>query len=179
MAARQGGFTLIEMMVAVAIMGILTSAFVSMGNLVREYRVGYVGQRLYNALLLARSEAIKRSAVVSVCKSRNGASCATGAGAGWEAGWLVFVDVNGNRVVEGNDRIIRVYNGIPDVFRIRWSHTQYLSFDSRGRVNVNTDQRFRVCLAYASPGPVRTITVFGRRKGGGRVAQPVASSERC
>ncbi|WP_263078360.1 GspH/FimT family pseudopilin [Endozoicomonas sp. Mp262] len=167
----QSGFTLIEVLVAVAIVGILASSFITMGDLVREYRVRYMEQRLYGALILARSEAIKRSGSVSVCKSSNASSCASGTGSDWEDGWIVFVDQNANRAVNGGDEIIRVYNNIPDEFKITWNYNQYLTFDSRGRANFDNSQKFDICLRYGGTGPVKTIEVFGRKKGGGRLEQ--------
>ena len=57
-------------------------------------------------LRLARSEAVKRSAVVAVCASSDGQSCL--ATAGWREGWIVFVDRDGNRRVDAGEEVIRV-----------------------------------------------------------------------
>jgi type IV fimbrial biogenesis protein FimT len=43
------------------------------------------------AVHLARSEAIKRNGVVSLCPSRDGEACAP-AGTPWHRGWIVFVN---------------------------------------------------------------------------------------
>ena len=45
------------------------------------------------AIYLARSEAIKRNGVVSLCPSLDGASCAAG-GTAWHRGWIVFVNLD-------------------------------------------------------------------------------------
>jgi len=45
------------------------------------------------AVYLARSEAIKRNGVVSLCPSLDGAQCAE-SGTAWDRGWIVFVNVD-------------------------------------------------------------------------------------
>jgi type IV fimbrial biogenesis protein FimT len=62
------------------------------------------------ALNLARSEAVKRSVRVTVCKSADGATCA--AGGGYEQGWIVFVDPNNNATVDAGEQLIRAYGAL-------------------------------------------------------------------
>lgn len=84
--ASKRGFTLIELMVTLAVLGILLSIAVpSYQTFVMNSRMASQTNDLITALNLARSEAVKRAANVTVCASSNGASC-TG---GWEAGWIV------------------------------------------------------------------------------------------
>ncbi len=74
------GFTLVEMMVVLVLMGIMTTTAISgFRSLVQGVRVKTASQDLFSSLLLARSEAIKRNADVTI----------TPAAAGWEAGWDV------------------------------------------------------------------------------------------
>lgn len=67
---RQGqprGFTLIEMMVVIAVMGILLSlGLPALSNFVRSQQIKGVSFELVGDLMLARSEAIKRSADVAL-----------------------------------------------------------------------------------------------------------------
>jgi type IV fimbrial biogenesis protein FimT len=62
------------------------------------------------AVYLARSEAIKRNRVVSLCPSLDGEACAP-AGTAWATGWIVFV--NGDRdspaVRDADEELLRVY----------------------------------------------------------------------
>lgn len=90
----QRGITLLELMMTVAIVGILGMlAAPSFDAMLRTNRTRTVASELLGALNLARSEAIRRGQPVSVCRSSDGSSCATG-GTGWDKGWIVFVNEN-------------------------------------------------------------------------------------
>ena len=79
---HNAGFTLIEMVVVVAVMAILvTIAVPSFKDMLLGTRVRTTASDLLQAVMLARSEAIKRSASVDV----------TPAAGGWAQGWSVTV----------------------------------------------------------------------------------------
>lgn len=83
------GFTLIELMITVAIVAILlglampTYERATLGMKLTSYTNSLVG-----SIHLARSEAINRNAVVTLCASTNGTSC--NGGTTWERGWIVM-----------------------------------------------------------------------------------------
>ncbi|HEY9146629.1 MAG TPA: GspH/FimT family pseudopilin [Thiobacillus sp.] len=80
------GFTLIELLVTLAVAVILlTVAVPNYQMFVMNSRMASQANELVGALSLARSEAVKRGAQVSVCASSDGSSC-TG---GWQQGWIV------------------------------------------------------------------------------------------
>src|SRR5688572_32614094 len=96
--SREGGFSLVELMVTVTVLALL------MGIGVPTFRDVSLGSRLSasaNDLLasvqLARSEAIKRNVAVTLCASADGVSCA-GSG-GWEQGWITVIDPLGAATV--------------------------------------------------------------------------------
>ncbi|AJQ92405.1 GspH/FimT family pseudopilin [Gynuella sunshinyii] len=85
------GFTLIELLVTIAIMAILMAVAVpSFVQQIRDNQVVATTTKLQEALSFARSEAIKRSAFITICSSTNGSTCLTSPD--WTKGWLVFVD---------------------------------------------------------------------------------------
>jgi type IV fimbrial biogenesis protein FimT len=89
LAMRSRGFTLLELMVTLTVAGVLLSVGVpSFFDVIRNSRAAANANELVTALSIARSEAIRRGARVSICRSANGAAC----GGTWQQGWIVFLD---------------------------------------------------------------------------------------
>ena len=106
------GFTLVEMLVVLAV-GAILLAIASPGYafLVNSSRLATVTNDFVTALQLARSEAIKRSTRVTVCKSSHpmAASPACHTAASWQQGWLVFVDGGVRGAIDAGDTLLWVH----------------------------------------------------------------------
>jgi type IV fimbrial biogenesis protein FimT len=86
---RQSGFTMVEMIMTVAVGAILlTIGIPSFRYVTNSNRIAAEINGLVGDLQFARSEAIKEGVPVSVCISTNGTSC-TG-GNNWKTGWIVI-----------------------------------------------------------------------------------------
>lgn len=86
---RQQGITLIELLVALAIITIgVLIAIPNMGNMSGGRRLAGSAAELQSALQFARTEAIRLNAAVVFCHSANGTTCAAPSGSVWQ-GWLI------------------------------------------------------------------------------------------
>jgi type IV fimbrial biogenesis protein FimT len=94
------GFTLIELMVTVAIAAILiTAAGPSFTDLVSGAKADSAVRRLANSFAYARSEAVTRGADIRVCATADGITCSA-IPADWTLGWLVVDGAGGILKVE-------------------------------------------------------------------------------
>jgi type IV fimbrial biogenesis protein FimT len=84
----QRGFSLIELMVSVAILGVLiTLAAPSFSEIALTSRLSDAANRLVSYAAVARSEAIKRNVLITLCMSADATTCTTSGS--WEQGWIV------------------------------------------------------------------------------------------
>lgn len=95
--ASSNGFTLIELMVAITVLGILLGLGVpAFSEIIRNNRTAAQANELLIALSLARSEASKRGLPVAVCAANTAQTgCAGDTTNNWANGWLVFLDDGG------------------------------------------------------------------------------------
>ncbi len=100
--ARQSqGFSLLEVVIVVVIMGIVASiALPGFQAFILGSKISATTNNFVTSVYSARSESIKRGVPAGVCPSANSndanATCATGAD--WEQGWIAFADDNENGI---------------------------------------------------------------------------------
>lgn len=88
---RATGFTMVELMVAIVITGILAAiAAPSFSNLIARQRAKSIASELYAALSKARSEAIARNTNVTLSPKAGG----------WQNGWRILDPANASNVLE-------------------------------------------------------------------------------
>jgi len=97
------GFSLVELMVTVAVLGVITAiAIPSFGEILDSSRRTSVAGELASDFSLARTEAARRGKRVTVCVSNDGATCSSAA-TDWKSGWIVFSDVAADGVLATAD----------------------------------------------------------------------------
>ena len=100
----QKGFTLLELMTALAVLGLLLGlAGPGLANFIEESRLSGSSRDFVIDFALARSEAVMRAQRVTVCTSTDGATCANDS---WNDGRLVFVDNGTVGTVDAGDLIL-------------------------------------------------------------------------
>jgi len=143
---HQQGFTLLEMMIALAIAAILiVIAIPTFRDSTLRSTLTVQSNDLVAGALTARSEAIKRRAAVSLCASTDNLTCTNSR---WERGWIV-------RAADGT--VVQVHKAAPTGFLINADSTN-ISFDASGLAASLAN--LTVCRATPSVGSQeRVITI--------------------
>ena len=133
-SSRILGFSMIELMVAVSITGIIaTLAMPSFNQLIRNTQVRADAASLHAYLSFARKYAITNQTNVHLCQRPiSGAlQCDIGrtAGRSWNSGWIVFEDKNRNNTVE-DDEILKIMSPL---------NTSNVRFNQRGKLRFHGD----------------------------------------
>ena len=139
------GFTLVEMMVTVAIVAILAAiAFPSFSYVLRNNRVRTQANDIISAFNLARNEAITRSRGVSVCAAdtRNGVPTACGAADDWNYGWIVFVDDTATGAPGTLGTVLRSWTANEKNSFVADGDVTYVRFNPRGEAQLDDEVTF-------------------------------------
>jgi type IV fimbrial biogenesis protein FimT len=147
------GFTLIELIVTVAMAAIIMSQAVpAFRNMAANNRITSQLNELVTAINLGRSEAIKRNVRVVLCRSANPTASSPSCGGTantWTTGWLLFASGDSNNTYQaGTDTLIRVGDAARTGIQIRTNSTSNhnLEINSNGSTNENGGTAvFAVC----------------------------------
>jgi type IV fimbrial biogenesis protein FimT len=133
-AGLSKGFTLLEALVVVTILGTLVAlAAPPLAGLRQRHQLQAQAEGFLDSLILARSEALRRQQRVTVCALARDSTC--DAGGAWEQGWLVFADANDNAQRDAGEALIEVHAALPATLRLTVTNTvkDYFSYGSEGR----------------------------------------------
>jgi type IV fimbrial biogenesis protein FimT len=136
---RSSGFTMLELVIVIAIVGVLIALGVpSFKYVTTANRIASEVNGLMGDMQFARAEAIKEGQTVVVCVSSNGTSCTNSP---WNNGWIVCSD-------PANDSSCDA--GVP-IYRVQKPFTSTDTFVAGGNTDVLTFNRdgFAVGLAGA------------------------------
>jgi type IV fimbrial biogenesis protein FimT len=127
---RSAGFTLIELLVTLSIAAImLTVAIPSFRDFLLNSRLSAQTNEFVLALASAKSEAVKRGTLVTVCSRSSDTACA--GNTTWDSGWLVFVDGGVAGTVDGADVVLQVGSPLTGGNTLR-SALQRVTFQNTG-----------------------------------------------
>ena len=161
MQYKYSGFTLLELLCTVAIMGVLISISVPFAKkVILNQKNKSSLQRLTTALNFAREQAIVHNRIVTVCPSINRRDCIND----WQQTLLIFADDAIKGKLEAGDKLLRV------VQKKEWGHlslrafptSRYFRFHPNGFTD-NQNGTFRYCSGGAGWSVV--INRAGRLRG--------------
>ncbi len=178
MKRRVQGVSLVELMVVLAIAGLLMGlAMPAMRDAIERHQITTTTADLLGAIDLTRSQAIARGRRVTLVPLEPG-------GADWTRGWVVFVDLDGDRRPGPLEDVIASHGEMPEGMVATFAFTgakapQYIAFNGAGRSCSHTSSlasRFgTLSLHYA--GQIRRIKV--NMQGRVRVCNPDLDGGAC
>jgi type IV fimbrial biogenesis protein FimT len=173
----EDGWTLIELLCGVAVCAILGGSALSfLGGVLEQARSTAVRQALADSLVAGAARATLSDARAVLCPSEDGATCSDGFD--WSAGWLVFIDRNANREIEGGERIVVRQGPLPGRVRLQSSAGRNrIVFQALGG-NAGSNATFTLC---DGRGPRHAATLVLSNNGLLRAADadPAAAFETC
>ena len=155
------GFTLVELMVVLAIAGVLLALSVPFGRYINNTTATSYLHEFATTLNLARSTAITSGAQVVICRLtdltdgsgnptgekeciRSNNSCGSDStdAIEWQGGWAVFIDKNSDCSltygVDG-DEIVRIYNALPNGYTLIGDTHEDVVFNTSGQTLVTNN----------------------------------------
>jgi type IV fimbrial biogenesis protein FimT len=146
-SATQRGFTLVELLIAICILGVLMLVAVpAFTDAILSQKLSGMTNSFSASVQIARSEAIKRNASsakpVKMCRSTDGVNCA-GSG-GWDQGWIVFNDNDNDGVLDSDETLVYRQTAIANGFHLT-GDVYSLTFVGTGVTGDNAGHAFKVC----------------------------------
>lgn len=158
----KNGFSLLELLFTIVLASILLLiAIPAYKSLISQNRSITETDQLIAAINFARSEAIKRHSIVTLCKSNDGSSCS----GQWQDGWIVFVDKSAKGQVQAKDDILQVYKSLSKNYLLAWNGSRsesYLQIGPTGSTH-GQDGTFVLCEKNsAKPAKAVVVSQAGR-----------------
>ena len=164
MRNTQHGFTLVELLTAVAIVAILAGiATPTLRQFAANSRTTAANNSLVSALATARSEALRRSVPVTVCASSNAATCTGAAAIDWSNGWIAFTDASGTPgQLDGTDVLLQAWPAPGGKMSVS-GDANTLQYNARGMANLGAKVTFKTWMqGCTGPNQIQiVVTVAG------------------
>lgn len=172
MRSAAKGFTLVELLMVLAIVAVLTTlAAPALGSLIGRSQARAARNVLVTSLNQARITAVNRGGHVVVCPSFDGERCARATV--WRPGWILFADLDRDRARSADEPLLAVGQvraaGVAIVATSGRVAIDYRPDGSAGGTNVT----LTVCDRQSGANGASTVVVSPS----GRVRHGVASAE--
>jgi len=129
---RETGFTLIELMIAVGLTGLLLSMAVpALDIFVSNARQTGAINDFVSSIHVARSTAVTTNARATICPSASGNNCEA---VGWDRGWIVFSDRDSDRSVDAGETIVSTSGPVDGLSISSGQFPLFMTYRPNGRV---------------------------------------------
>jgi len=170
---KQQGFTLIELMVALAIAIIVIALSTPISNIFKQNRVTSLEHEFVTSLNLARSAAVSTATPVTVCRADavNPNICAAPGAVGrrpWEQGWIVFDDSNNNCIINAGETVLQQHAALTPGYTLREAAIDCITYNASGLApaaagtwslcDPNQDAQFQRAVNLSVTGRVNLLT---------------------
>lgn len=152
LSARQSGFTMLELLVVLAIVGIMAAlAAPSFSGFFANSRIGSATNDLIADLMQARSQAATSGHHALVCPSTNGTACSATV-ADWAKGRIIFIDKDGSNTFNTGDTLIKYVSRLPANLTVTMAGfpNTYVAFNAYGGMFPLGTGSFTLCVKGAS-----------------------------
>ena len=136
---KQTGFTLYELLLTVLIIGVILALGIpNLRQFTQNSRMTGAANDLNSSFHLARSEASRAKATITICASTNSMDVDANCGGTWDQGYIVFVDApaelpDAKRTDLANETVLRAYAKSPEgVMMAVANDATYFSFAATG-----------------------------------------------
>ena len=147
MGKHNKGFTLLELIIVVAMLGITMGiAAPNLIEMISNNRIATAAADLATAMQQGKAEAVARVNPTTLCKRNTDGDDCVGDG-DWSQGWIVFSDLNGDASVGDDDEILLVHEALhPNItFGGTAGVAAFITFRPTGASSVNNIEALVVC----------------------------------
>ena len=135
-ASRSAGFTLFELMMVLAIAGVMVAlATPSMGEFMANNRMTSNANDLLTAVYRARSESVKRHAQTILCFTSDSEAKEPLCDGDGSQGWVVFADTDASGTVNDDEEVLLRHGPIPNTMTLSSrpaDNEGYVAFNNAG-----------------------------------------------
>jgi type IV fimbrial biogenesis protein FimT len=142
------GFTMMEMVILMAVIAILAAlALPNASNYIDNNRLNAAAADMVVTMQTARSEAVGRNVAVTICAATGTGTACRPDGHRWELGWLMFVDSDADRKVDGGEEVIQYHQALNKNLTLRGSSeiNKPITFFPSGRTSITSTQTMILC----------------------------------
>jgi len=165
MVSRLGGFTMVELIVTLAVAALLVAlAIPNLRTAIQNNRIRANTNDFISDMTYARSEALKRGTNIGICRVADAQAVLQCDGANWAGDRMIFADTNNDGALTGGEMVLRVRERMPNNTLTSVDAPHPLIINSRGLLaNVAAPVNFSLCDDRgASHGRAIQITLTGQ-----------------